>query len=335
VLEQPIQQLQEHAARLRETSVATAGTAISGIESAETRLAAIQADMSERMSQLSRQVQATLAEIRDGLPRAAQPSGSTANWPLDQVMRLHDELRETHAGGSGEALPQTVESSARPVEPIERAASTDREAEHEMTEPRRDPRTLLWVAAVAVLVIGLGISAAFALRLQREFEAASARISQAEQQAQSTRANAEQQIAASRQEAERRIMEANETALRAQMVSEVLAAPDLVRYGLSGGAGTPAARGQLLWSRSRGIVLSASRLPKATHGSSYQLWLMTSSGATLAGSTDADTEGRVSLATAKVPSVPRPVIGALVTMEPIGGSPEPSGPAVLSYFPPQ
>ena len=337
MLEQPIQQLQEHAARLRETSVATAGTAITGLESAETRLAAIQADMSERMSQLSRQVQATLAEIREGLPSAAQPSGRTANWPLDQVMRLHDELRETHGNDPDNVTlpPQLVESPARPVEEVEHAVSTNPEVAQDTSEPARDSRTLLWVAAVAVLVIGLAISAAFALRLQREFEAASAKISQAEQQAQSTRSNAEQQIAASRQEAERRIMEANETAMRAQMVSEVLAAPDLVRYGLSGGDGTPAARGQLLWSRSRGIVLSASRLPKATPGSAYQLWLMTSSGATLAGSTDADTEGRLSLATDKVPAIPRPVIGALVTMEPIGGGSAPSGPTVLAYLPPQ
>jgi hypothetical protein len=349
MLEQPIQQLQEHAARLHETSVATAGTAISGLESAETRLAAIQADMSERMSQLSRQVQATLAEIRDGLPQTAQPSAGTANWPLDQVMRLHDELRDTHGDEEGEersarpdrrpqiiALPTPLhDSQAQPVDAGEHAETADHGAGQDAPGPTRDGRTMLWVAAVAVLVIGLAISAAFVLRLQREFEAASARMSQAEQQAQSTRAAAEQQIAASRQEADRRIMEANETAQRAQMVSEVLAAPDLVRYGLSGGSGTPAARGQLLWSRSRGIVLSASRLPKATPGSSYQLWLMTSSGATLAGSTDADTEGRISLATDKVPSIPRPVIGALVTMEPINAGPEPSGPAVLAYLPPQ
>lgn len=339
MLEQPIQQLQEHAARLRETSVATAGTAISGLESAETRLASIQADMSERMSQLSRHVQETLAEIREGLPRAGHTSANAPNWPLDQVMRLHDELRETDPEKPAESrtvtlLPRSVESSDRRPEPAEDAVSADDRTADETPEAPRDGRTLVWVAAVVVLAIGLAIAAAFALRLQGEFEAASAKMAQAEQQAQSTRANAEQQIAASRQEAERRIMAANETALRAQMVSEVLAAPDLVRYGLAGGDGTPGGRGLLLWSRSRGIVLSASGLPKATPGSAYQLWLVTSTGATLAGSTGADTEGRISLATDKVPSIPRPVIGALVTMEPIGGGPVPSGPTILSYLPP-
>jgi hypothetical protein len=177
------------------------------------------------------------------------------------------------------------------------------------------------------------ISAALTLRLRREFEAASAKITQAEQQAQSTRAIAERQIAVTRQDAERRIVEANETALRAQMVSEVLAAPDLVRYGLSGGDAAPAARGQLLWSRSRGIVLSASRVPKASAGLTYHLWLLTASGATHVGATDADAEGRLSLATDKVPSVPRPVVGAALTMEPNSGGSSPSGPTVLSYRP--
>ena len=328
MLEQPIKQLQEHAASLRETSVATAGTALSGLERAETRLATIQADLSERMTQLSREVQTTLAEIRGGLPRAGQTAASTANWPLDQVMRLHNELR----GTDGEER-RTLESSASRIDPVEHVVSADQETLRDVPDRAKRGRTVLWIATVVVLIGGLIFSAAFALRAQQDFEAAAAKIAEAEQQAQSTRVIAEQQMAASQQEAERRIVEANETALRAQMVGEILAAPDLVRYGLSGGDAAPTARGQLLWSRSRGIVLSASRVPKAPAGSSYQLWLLTSSGATHAGSTDADTEGRLSLATDKIPSVPRPVVGVLLTLEPADGGPVPSGPTVLSYRP--
>jgi hypothetical protein len=326
MLEQPIKQLQEHAASLRETSVATAGTALSGLERAETRLATIQADLSERMSQLSREVQATLAEVRGGLPRAAQASANTANWPLDQVMRLHNELR----GSEGEER-SSIESLPRRIDSVQHAVPSDEPTIGEMPDRAKHGRSAVWIAAVVVLIVGLIISAAFALRLEREFEEASAKITQAEEQSQSTRAIANQQIAASQREAERRIAEANETALRAQMVSEVLAAPDLVRYGLLGGDSAPTARGQLLWSRSRGIVLSASRVPKAPSGSTYQLWLLTPSGATHAGSTDADAEGRLSLATDKVPSVPRPVIGVALTMETATGGTEPSGPTVLHY----
>jgi hypothetical protein len=343
MLELPIKQLQEHAAGLRETSVATAGTALSGLERAETRLATIQADLSERMAQLSREVQATLAEIRAGLPRASQASANTANWPLDHVMRLHDELRGTegeerspsHARGEDTItlLPESVESSARRGNSVERTVRADGETVAGIPDRAEHRRTLVWVAAAVVVIVGVIISSVIALRLRREFEVAAAKITQAEQQTQSTRAIAEQRIAASRQEAERRIIEANDAALKAQMVSEVLASPDLVRYGLSGGETAPMARGQLLWSRSRGIVLSASRVPMAPPGSTYHLWLLTSSGATHVGSTDADTEGRLSLATDKVPSVPRPVAGAMLTMESTSAGPQPSGPTVLSYRP--
>jgi hypothetical protein len=295
------------------------------------------------MAQLSREVQATLADIRGGLPRSAQASAS-AHWPLDQVMRLHDELRgtegEERTPGARDPqtitlLPESAESATRRIDSREHAAPTDAETVRETSDRLEHRRSLLWVAAAVVLVVGVIISAALTLRLRREFDAASAKIIQAEQQAQSTRVVAEQQIAASRQEAERRIVEANETALRAQMVSEVLAAPDLVRYGLSGGDAAPAARGQLLWSRSRGIVLSASRVPKASAGLTYHLWLLTASGATHVGSTDPDIEGRLSLATDKVPTVPRPVLGAALTMESSSGGALPSGPTVLSYRPPQ
>ncbi len=346
MLGQQIAQLQEHAARLGETSVATAGTALSGLERAESRLAAIQAEMAERVGQLSRDVQTALAEIRSGLPMAARATANTEHWPLDQVMRLHDELRQTDGeerGGRPARDSKTIKllpESAEIPDSGERAVFADNDTvqqihERRIHEQRQGERRLPWIAAVLVLLVGLAVSAFFAWRFQQEFDAASTRMTQVEQQAQSTRAAAEQQIAASQKEAERRILEANDTALKAQMVSEVLAAPDLVRYGLSGGNAAPAARGQLLWSRSRGLVLSASRVPKAPPGSAYQLWLVTASGPTRAGATDADTEGRLSLASDKIPPVARPVVGALLTLEPINGGPEPSGPTVLSYLPPQ
>ena len=307
MLEQPIKQLQEHAATLRETSVATAGSALSGLERAETTLATIQADLSERMEQLSREVQSTLAEIRGGPPRAGQSAGN-ANWPLAQVMRLHNELRESddHHAMAEESTPAEAVTTGR----------------------RRRPG---WIAAVAVLGATLFIAVFYLLRLQEQNQAAAIKIDQVEQQAQSTRAAAEKQIAASQQEAERRISEARDAAVKAQMVSEVLAAPDLVRYSLSGGDAAPDARGQLLWSRSRGIVLSASRIPKPPSGVSYELWLLTPAGATHAGSPDADAEGRLSFTTGKVDAVPRPIIGVALTTESSKTGDAPSGPTVLIY----
>jgi hypothetical protein len=237
-------------------------------------------------------------------------------------MRLHSELRDTEGD---DRHPDNV----RRIDAVEHSVEIEREVGTTGSTPYW--RRLAWITAVMALTVGLVVAVVFAVRLQQRFEAASVKIIDAEQQAQSTRAAAERQIAASQQEAARRISQASEAAIKAQMVSDVLAAPDLVRYGLTGGDTTPAARGQLLWSRSRGIVLSASRVPKAPSGSTYQLWLLTPSGATKAGSTDADAEGRLSLATDRVPSVPRPVVGVAVTVETLPGGATPSGPIILGY----
>ena len=91
------------------------------------------------------------------------------------------------------------------------------------------------------------------------------------------------------------------------------------------------ARGQVLWSRSRCVVFSGSWVPEAPSGSTYQLWLLTNSGAVSVGLAKPDSEGRVSLATDTVPSIPRPVVGVVLTLEPSSGVPAPSGAPVLSY----
>jgi hypothetical protein len=339
VLEQPVKQLQEHAASLRETSVATAGSALSGLERAESRLSTIQADIAERMGQLSHEVQAAMAELRSGVARPGQNRGGGESWPLDEVMRLHNEMRDTPEGASPdevqslrvrrpggpdrrresravELIPESGESLSSRIESVELAEHKD--------------RSMLRLA-VGLVVVALVLSAIFGIRVQRQVAAASEQTSEALRQAEAARALAAREIAASRLEADQRMAESQETARRSQIVSDVLVAPDLVRYGLSGGETTPDARGQLLWSRSRGIVISGSRVPAPPSGYTYQFWLFTGSGAISAALATPDTQGRISVATDLLPSVPRPVIGAALTLEPRGGSPAPSGAAVLSY----
>ena len=343
MLEQPVRQIQEHAATLRETSVATAGTALSGLERAESRLATIQADLSDRMSQLSRDVQAVAAELRGGPPRAGRPAAGTQAWPLEQVMRIHNEVRETEdddrppldvrSPKTITLLPQSAASLSERIESVEHAVASGNDMVRDTFERAENKRRSAWRTAVILLAIGLIVAAAFTIRMQRQMEAAAARISAAELDAQVARARAESQIEAGKKDAERQIAEARETARKAQVVSEVLASSDLVRYGLSGGEAAPMARGQLLWSRSRGVVFSASRMPQPPAGSTYQLWLLTNSGAVSVGLAKPDSEGRLSLASDTVPAVQRPVVGAALTLEPSGGVTAPSGAPVLSYRP--
>ena len=136
-----------------------------------------------------------------------------------------------------------------------------------------------------------------------------------------------------RKAAENEIALARLAAARAQIVSDVLTAPDLVRYGLVAGEAAPRASGQALWSRSRGLVFTATRVPTAPSGSTYQLWLLTPGDPVNAGIMTPDEAGRISMATDQPPEVPRQVVGFLLSTEPQSGSTTPTGVRALGPRP--
>jgi anti-sigma-K factor RskA len=76
-------------------------------------------------------------------------------------------------------------------------------------------------------------------------------------------------------------------------------------------------------------VFSASRLPRLADTNTYQFWLITRVGPVSAGLLTPDEAGRITFVTDTPGNVPRPVIGASVTLEPTGGRPRPSGTRVL------
>jgi hypothetical protein len=114
------------------------------------------------------------------------------------------------------------------------------------------------------------------------------------------------------------------------VTSDVLAASDLIRFNLVGGPATARFSGQLLWSRARGLVFSASRMPAPPAGSTYQIWLRTATLPVSVGTFVPDASGRATVAIDTAPSVPRPVTGVTVTLEPEPGGAAPSGPVVLA-----
>jgi len=162
---------------------------------------------------------------------------------------------------------------------------------------------------------------------QQARDNASLRIANAQQQA---TASADQRVASARQDAERQIADARSAAAQAQIVSGVLAAPDLIRYNLAGSAAAPRADGQVLLSRSRGIVFSGSRIPAPRPGATYQLWVFTIEGPVSGGTFAPDQSGRAAFAVDNPPAIPRPITGMAVTLEPAGGSKAPTGVVVLA-----
>ena len=346
VHEEPARQLREQAANLSETCVAAAHSALSVFERAEARIAALEADLHGRMNQLSLDVQTAVAELRgERRPAALAP------FPLDSVMRIHDELRESASGAP--ALPPDDARSALEPQPVskpaaslpaatalsERMESLERvvttgteEARENANRTERMRRT--WQLVLLVTVLTVAAAAVAGLVLQRRVEArlndAAARVAAAERQAAVAADLAGKRIASTREDAEHKIQEARQSAQSAQVISAVLAAPDLIRFNLVGQPGAPRAFAQALWSRSRGLVFSGSRLPPLQPGTVYQMWLLTNADPVSAGLLTPDAAGRLTLATDTPPAVPRPVIGVSVTVEPTGGRGTPSAAPILA-----
>lgn len=336
--EEPDRQLREQAVSLAESCVAAANLTMRGFERAESRLAALEQELQGRMTQLSRDLQSVAAELRTARPHALP--GPTSAFPLDSVMRIHEELRESDApaapapgaveAGPARALPQSTESAmalAARLESLERVVG---DAAAAPVQPIAAWRTRYSIIGLLAALAGIAL---FTLWIQRRVDTrlneAAARVSAAERQRDATTELTNTRLAATREEAAREVAAARQSAAQAQIVGNVLAAPDLLRYWLTGGGANSRATAQMLFSRSRGMVFSASRLPSAGAGKTYQLWLLSRGEAVSAGLMTPDTAGRVTLATDVPLTVQGRVTGALVTLEPAGGGSQPSGDKVL------
>jgi hypothetical protein len=339
--QEPVNELRDQAASLTEVSLATASAAQTSFDRAEARLSALEVTIHNHMTELSRDVHTAIAEMRvraDVQPAGQMPPGAPAPaWPLDGVMRLHNQLREGEAApGNVPALrtlppPSDVPLLSERLDSLERSLEDERAAIKEAAA-RTDRAGRTWQLAVLLLALGFAAAGGFAWWLQRQATASATRAAEAERQSQLATEAANQRIETARTDAARQISQARESAARAQVVSDVLAAPDLVRVLLSGGDETTGKyAGQLLWSRSRGLVFSSSRLPPPSSGT-YQLWLTTATQPVSVRIFAPDVAGSVTIATDDPPRPPA-VTGALVTLEPVGGSPSPTGPTFLARAP--
>jgi anti-sigma-K factor RskA len=124
---------------------------------------------------------------------------------------------------------------------------------------------------------------------------------------------------------ERLVADARGSAAEAQRTVLVLAAPDLARIDLAGQPVAPRASARAFWSRSRGLVFTASNLPSPPPGRAYQLWVLTAQPAPIsAGMLKLDANGRATAMIDTPPDLPTPTAMA-VTLEPEAGVPAPTG----------
>jgi len=218
-------------------------------------------------------------------------------------------LRPVAAGLSG-AVPQ-VEPPAQLRERVIRAVTgrAGSTARGEASPAPKSSGRVPWLAAAASLAAAVALGA-YAAQLRGRVTDLEARLQQAIIQS----SLAEQQIA-----------DAQRAAFDARSQVAVLAAPDLVRIDLAGQAAAPAARARAFWSRSRGMVFTASNLPALSAGRAYQLWVLTDQGPPISvGLLEPDPSGALTAVFQTPADIPPPTQVA-VSEEPAGGVPAPTG----------
>jgi hypothetical protein len=325
--EDPARQISEQAASLVESCVTATNLALRGFENAENRLAAMEREIQSGLSQLSKDLQQVLTEIRNSRAPSAAPA---TPFPLEGVMRIHHELRDGDPAPEAapalhpekeRALPQAAEFTTALAERVD---TLEREVER-VADAAPPPARRWWPAAAITLLLALATFALLGSWLQRRIDA---RLSAAAEQVAAAERQRDAAVAETRQEAARQVSDAQRTAAQAQIVGTVMAAPDLVRYWLTG-LGESRAYAHVLISRSRGLVFSASRLRQPAEGQTYQLWILTTGGTVNAGAVTPDDQGRVTLVNEAPVILPGRLTGAVVTLEAGSSARTPSSDRVL------
>jgi len=171
-----------------------------------------------------------------------------------------------------------------------------------------------WLASAASLALAVALGA-YASQLRGRVQTLEQELRQAILQVQ----------AGERQTAQARLV-----ATDAQRQLSVLAAPDVAHVDLKGQAVAPQASARALWSRSRGLLLSASNLPALPPGRTYQLWVISGKNPPISDGWifKSDAAGSVTKMFATPATLPAPTAMA-VTIEPDGGTTSPTLPIYL------
>ena len=351
--EEPMRQIDVQTTRITETCLTAVDQALKGFDRAEARLTAIEQELYREIGVLTREVRDALAELRLSSPQLGP--GARQPWSLDNVVRLHNELRaegEAAARRRSRARGFLAASACRPCPtgvrwpwPASRRSTPKRSPPSRVKVERsapppvtsvttpsvawESPDTPFWrrtpVITAAVMAVMLGAFGIYLeTKLQTGLQDAAARAEAAERGATEARAQAQRELGAAQRAAEARLDAARQVAQSAQTLATITAAADLKRFDLA--AKDPGVTAQVLFSRSTGVALSASRLPAAPPGHTWQLWLVSPGHATSVGTLTADAD-RTSAVFEPPANLPRAVIRAMLTLEPAGGSSQPTGSA--------
>lgn len=180
-------------------------------------------------------------------------------------------------------------------------------------QPRSRAAVAGWIAAGVFLIAG-AVAAVYASNLRIQLNDVELRLVDAVTKLQAMQ---DQLVAAAGQS----------DAMRANL--SLLSASDASDTKLTGKGLAPEATGRVFVSPSRGLLISATKLPPTLPGRNYQLWWQTSKGPVSVGVFGAGQDGNAT-AVFDVPADAPAATGYLVTDESEGGAEAPSSTVVLA-----
>lgn len=262
----------------------------------------------------------------------------------DSTQRVHDferrlehewiALRQLHEESLKSVEQRTLDIAGSCVSVVHETLAVLRAREESVRPVAEELPAPRSHAATMILAVALGAVTVFgaytAWRLTRELDAMSARAASSETRLTELRQFVERQTRETNDSAQRLTADALTTATKAERLAGVLAAVDLKVFPVRGQAAAAAAAGQVFFSPTRGIALSASRVSRLPSNQTYQVWMTTSRGPLSLGFAEPDGQGRMDAAFEAPPELPSTVIGFMLTIEPTGGSDKPTGAVALT-----
>ena len=214
------------------------------------------------------------------------------------------------------ALKQRVLASLaqQPQEPSRRASEASAVVtplRHSTSSPVRRSVNLGWLAAAALVIIGLGTALYSSINTRRL-------LIDDVQQAQAEATDAQQRVNELRRQLDL-------TASQADLVVSILTATDMQPVPMAGRENATASVARAFWSPTRGLLIVANNLPVPPPGRIYQVWVIGGAGPVSAGLLGEQGSGRGMLIAPPPPGLTPGMVTVAVTDEPPGGLSAPTG----------
>lgn len=350
--EEPIIDLKDQADKLRLACLDAARLVRQRLDAAEQTYALQTRDFERRTAEWmqrvleaarGRELPAASAEATAaGAAIAAVSDAAVEPWPLDGVAQLHQELRSNAPAPPPRPAPPPAMNEdvhdygaqvvGMPPRAPESAAADNASAKNGFTStpapanPRARSR-IAWAISAIILGVVVFVTASYISQMQRRLGDLESKASQAAVPPQPSKPPAE----TAPPDTTTRRPDAEQAAQRAGTIVDILAAPDLVRYDLAGVGAGQGAYGQVLWSRSHGLALTAVRLPPPS-GKVYCVWVSREDRTARAGVLGLEGVGTLRLIVAGPLTLPRPGT-IVVTLEDGVSADRPTGPVYMTRVP--